>query len=202
MNLTLAIATAYSAILRNKARVGVVLIGLLCLGGSLAAQPSAARVHAGPTLFSPDYQQNDPFEHAHPPTNDELEALLRTREARDAADELKKLNREQLRNLFSVVRIHIADSNEIDDLVLGSDPLSGADNSWFWIVRRAGGHTEVILFANGASLELLEKQTNGHRDIRTTWSSAAGYTLTNIYRYNSSRYTQVHAFTKTDRMVP
>jgi hypothetical protein len=200
MNLTLAITGASGTILRNKARVGVALIGIVCLAGPLAAQSSTARVFEGPSLFSPDYEPNDPFKHAHPPTNDELDALLRTREARDAADQLKKLNREQLRNIFSVVRIYIADLDEIDDLVLGSGPLSGADNDWFWIVRRAGGHAEVILFAHTLSLELLRKQTNGYRDVRTIWSSAAGYTLTDIYRYDGSRYTRMHEFTKTERV--
>jgi hypothetical protein len=126
-----------------------------------------------------------------------LDALLRTPEAREAADALAGLDREGLRKIFSVVKVHLSNSREEDEVVLGSPPMSGADNDWFWIVRRLPGRTRVVLFANGLSFELLGSRTFGYKDIRTSWGAASGFTITCIYHYDGTRYQLVHKYTRT-----
>lgn len=180
-----------------KARAVCFLICMACGVGMMASQASAQGTNKEPTYFSPDYEENDPFKHALPPADDVLDALLRTSEARDAADALAGLDRERLRRIFKVVKVHLSDSSEEDEVVLGSDPLSGADNNWFWIVRRLRGHAQAILFANGLSLELLNSRTSGYKNIRTSWSAASGLTITCIYHYDGTRYRLMHKYTKT-----
>lgn len=160
-------------------------------------QASAQQASKGPTFFSPDYVENDPFKHALPPTDDVLNALLKTPQALQAADALAKLDREELRKTFSVVKVHLSDSTEDDEVVLGSDPMSGADNDWFWIVRRLPDRAQVVLFANGLSLELLDTRTLGYKNIRTSWGAASGLTITCIYQYDGTRYQLAHKYTKT-----
>lgn len=178
----------------REARVVVTLMFLSCAATLALAEE--------PAFFYPD-QENAGLDHAHPPSDAVLNALLRTQQAKWAADRLKNRNHEELRGLFRVVNVHLSDPGaESDEVVAGKFPMAGADCDWFWLVRVVSGHAEVILFANGDSLELLVKRTNGYKDIRTSWGSAAGYTLTNIYRYDGSRYKQVHEFTKTERVIP
>jgi hypothetical protein len=180
-----------------KARTICFLICLACWAGMMALQASAQRTSKGPTYFSPDYEESDPFKHALPPTDDVLDSLLRTPQAQAAADALAGLDREELRKKFSVVKIHLSDSSKEDEIVLGSDPMSGADNDWFWIVRRLRGRAQVILFANGLSLKLLNSRTSGYKNILTGWSAASGLTITCIYHYDGTRYRLVHKYTKT-----
>lgn len=180
-----------------KARTICFLICLACWAGMMALQASAQRTSQEPTFFSPDYQENDPFKSALPPADDVLNALLSTPEARNATDRLAGLDREGLRRKFSVVKVHLSDSSEEDEVVLGSDPMSGADNDWFWIVRRLLGRTRVVLFAGGLSVELLNSRTLGYKNIRTSWSAASGLTITCIYHYDGTRYRLVHKYTKT-----
>jgi hypothetical protein len=175
---------------------------MACWVGVMALQATAQRTSKEPVYFSPDYEENDPFKHALPPSDDVLNALLRTPEARDAADRLEGLDRDGLRKIFSVVKIHLSDSSEEDEVVLGSLPLSGADNDWFWIVRRLPGHTQVVLFANGLSLELLNSRTFGYKNIRTSWNAASGLTITCIYHYDGAQYRLVHKYTKTADLTP
>lgn len=178
----------------REARVVVTLVSLSC-----AAMFALANE---PVFFYPD-QENAGLEHAYPPSDAVLNSLLRTKEAKSAEDRVKNRDHEELRRLFEAVNVHLSDPGaESDQVVVGKFPMAGADCDWFWLVRVVSGRAEVILFANGSSLELLGKQTNGYRDIRTVWSSAAGYTLTDIYCYNGARYTRVHEFTKAERRTP
>jgi hypothetical protein len=178
-------------------RVVRILVGLMCIGG-----PAVLALAKEPNLFYPD-RENAGLHHANPPSDAVLNALLTTEQAKSAADLLKNRNHEELRGLFRVVDVRLSDSSaEADEVVVGKSPMSGADCDWFWLVRAESGHSEVILFACGNSLELLEKRTSGYRDVRTTWSSAAGYTLTDVYRFDGSRYTRVHEFTKSERVNP
>jgi hypothetical protein len=173
------------------------LFCLVCSASVVEAQTHKRTTNREPTFFSPDYQENDPFAHARPPADDILAALLKTPEARENEGALAGLDREELRKLFSVVEVHLAGSEEADEVVLGHVPLSGADNDWFWIVRRQDGHTRVILFANGLSIELLNSRTLGYKNIRTLWGAASGLTITCLYHYEGKRYRLVHKYSKT-----
>ena len=173
------------------------LICSVCWAGTAVAQPANRAANDGPVVFSPDYQPNDPFSHARKPADDVLDALLRTPEAREASSELADLNREERRALFEVVSVHVTDSREVDELVLGHYPMSGADNDWFWLVRPLHGRAQVILFASGLTLEILDSKTSGYKNIRTSWSAASGVTITCIYHYDGKQYQLVHKYTKT-----
>jgi hypothetical protein len=81
--------------------------------------------------FYPD-NWNKGFDEAEPPSDAVLDALLKTQEAKEHWDQLKSLDRERLRKIFLVVRVHLTNFDEKDEVVLGSDPLSGADCDWFW----------------------------------------------------------------------
>jgi len=173
--------------MNRKARI---LWSLLCFGcviGFAVAQNSIPHESKEPTVFQPD-DENEGFDNADPPSNDVLNSLLKTAEARQMSAKLENLDHEQLRKLFEVVKVHLGDSRELVEVVLGHSAMSGVDSNWFWIVRCLPGHSEVILFANGNGLEVLKTRTAGYKDIRTIWSSAAGYSITTVYRYDGIRY--------------
>ena len=186
--------------MKREGRTIWFLICLMCSVDLIAAQPPGRNSRMEPRVFSLGYQENDPFEDAKAPTNVMLDVLLRTPEVRMNSGGLRGLNRENLRKLFRIVQIHLAETDEIDWLVNGRFPMTGADCEWFWIVQTVRGNTKVILFANTNSLELLAKSTNGLNDVRTVWSSAAGYALTDIYHFDGAVYRRIHAFTKTDKL--
>jgi hypothetical protein len=177
------------------------LLGIITISCA-EAQKSPRNLNTRPSLFVPD-QENLGLENADPPSDSILNALLATSEANEAHDELAALKREDLRDLFEVVRVNLGPAGEKDYVVHGTSlPMRGAENDWFWIIRKVNRHAEVILFAHGNSLELLTKESNGYKGIRTVWWSAAGYHLTNIYRFDDGSYKLAHAYTKQDRLIP
>jgi hypothetical protein len=70
---------------------------------------------------------------------------------------------------------------------MGIFPMSGADNTWFWVVRSAHKDPKAVLFAGGNSVEMMTRRTNGYRDIRSAWSSAAT-TIVCIYKFDGTEY--------------
>ncbi len=175
-----------------RARIATVAM-LMCLVASISI---TARQQGGvsaehPTVFAPD-DENRGFEDAALPSDLVLDALLNSAEAKDAEtrEVLSKYNRESLRKLFQVVRVDISDRNEEDYIALGSGPMTGADNSWFWIVQTNQGKAQVLLFTNGLTVRILHRKTNGYRDIEEVWGGNAGI-ITRLYRYNGSEYTQI-----------
>jgi hypothetical protein len=165
-----------------------ILLCLLAVASCANAQKGHPAKTAEPSVFSIE-EENGGFENAVVPSNAVLDALLETPEAKDI--DWDHFTREQERKLFQTVKIHLADSSEVDEIVSGSGPMSGADNDWFWLVRDQGRKAEVLLFANGLSLQLRRTRCHGYRDIETSWSSAAGYVLTVRYRYDGVRYRKV-----------
>jgi hypothetical protein len=138
-----------------------------------------------------EFEPNDDdygFKGAQRPSDAVLDALLKTPEADEMREQLEKLDREDLRSLFGVVKVHLRDLNETDEVVIGKDPMSGADNDWFWIVRDMGDHAQVLLFASGNGIDLLKTRTNGYKDIESYWGSAAGDAIYHLYRYDGMVY--------------
>jgi hypothetical protein len=162
------------------------------------AQRPPHSLNARPIVFVPD-NENRGFENAKPPSDAVLDALLATSEAKEAHKELSGLNRENLRDLFEVVRVDLGPTGEEDYVVHGTSlPMKGAENDWFWIVLNRRSRAEVVLFANGYSLELLKTMSSSYKDVRTVWSAPA-YTLTDIYHFDGVRYQHVRRFTRTNR---
>ena len=180
-------------------RLLLLLTSSMLIVVSPEAQSNGGDRRREPSLFYHDYEDTG-FHNAKPPSDAVLNALLKTPEAKLNSDRLSVLDRTQLSGLFRVVRVHLTTSDEVDWVVGGKFPMTSADGDWFWLVREAKGQPEVVLFASGLSLELLTKRTMAFKDVRTVWSSAAGYTLTDIYHFDGTRYRRVHAFTKTDRL--
>jgi hypothetical protein len=176
-----------------------VLICVFAAVGFVHGQTRHKPLQAGPSSFYPDDEDRG-FKDAQPPSDAVLDALLKTPEADEMREELEKLDREDLRSLFSVVKAHLKNSNEIDEVVIGKDPMSGADNDWFWIVRVMGGHAQILLFANGNGIDFLRTRTNGYREIESVWYSAAGYSITRLYRYDGTVYKLARERTRTHQL--
>lgn len=169
-------------------RAIIVLVGMSPAMALAQWQAKQAAQESEPSEFYPD-DWNRGFDEADPPSDAVLDALLKTREANENADRLKGFDREGLRKLFRVVRVHLAGTGEADEVVLGLFPMSGADCDWFWVVRDRGDRVRVILFTNEDGIYLLNTKTNGYREIRGVWSSGAGYSITRLYRYDGTTYT-------------
>jgi hypothetical protein len=90
--------------------------------------------------------------------------------------------------LFKGAKVRLTDSGDLFFLVVGRSPMSGADSTWFWIVRQSRKRAAVLLFAGANCVDISQKRTHGYRDIETTWSSASE-TRTETYRYNGQSYT-------------
>jgi len=167
----------------------VVLLMLSSTAMGVAQEKSVKSNSSKPTLFYPD-DENRGFDNADPPSDAVLDALLATPEVKDTVEEMSDskmdVDRVALRKLFEVVPVDLGGTSKNSYMVLGRFPMSGGDCNWFWIVR-ADPRMAVVLYSAGLSLELRRTKTNGYRDIRETWGTAAthGY---RFYRYDGFRY--------------
>ncbi len=176
----------------NKLCVACLMICVFYSTGILTAQSLEAKQASERTIFNEDEES---FPNSAPMPKSVLNALLATREGGDT-------NRIILQNFpdkdpnqfFSADKVHLSSHEDVDYIVLGSFPLTGADCAWFWVVRSDKTHPKIILFANANSIELLKSRTNGFRNIRTVWSSASGDTVTHVYHYDGARYKLAHKF--------
>lgn len=112
-----------------------------------------------------------------------LAALTETKEARDAL-EGEKLDPS---TLFKGTKIGLSNSADLFFLVQGSPPMTGADNTWFWIARLSGKRASILLFAGAYCIQVSTSTTRGYKDLVTTWSSASE-TVTSTYAYNGISY--------------
>ena len=117
-----------------------------------------------------------------------LNAVMNSEEARQSRAEARekgtKLNPEEL--LRGTI-IKLSNDQAKTYLVMGTDPLSGADNTWFWIVRTSGRQASVLLWVGANCVNIKQKSNYGYRDVEADWSSAAE-TITEVYRYNGKAY--------------
>lgn len=91
--------------------------------------------------------------------------------------------------LFTGTKIRLSHSAEVIYLVRGSAPMSGADNTWFWIVRHSRRETAILLWAGANCLDIKREYTSGYRDVETAWSSASE-TVGTVYKYDGKSYKQ------------
>ena len=181
----------------------VMVLAIIC--ALFASEMSAAQTHKmhpnqERAKYAPSYDNS--FDDSDPPSEGLLRALLDSREAKRVLKETPDIDRNNLSNLFRAVKVHLAGPSEVDYLVVGKFPMGGADNDWFWIVRYNRIHPRVIFFANASSVEFLKTRTRGYKNIRTSWSSAAGFTLTDIFQYDGERYWLMHHFERQDKQTP
>lgn len=113
-----------------------------------------------------------------------LTVVMNTEQGRDAK---KWATHVHPIEMLKGTQIHPSDSGGSFFLVVGSGAMSGADNTWFWIVRQNGQKASMLLFAGGNCLDLGTKKTLGYRNVVTTWSSPSE-TVTTTYAYNGKEY--------------
>jgi hypothetical protein len=116
-----------------------------------------------------------------------LNRLVHRKEASYALAWAKEHPRGDLNRFFLATQLKLTRTNETDWIVEGTDMLTGADCNWFWIVREEPTGPQVVLFYNGYTIEILNSETNGVRDLRATWESPAERS-TSLYRYDRTKY--------------
>ena len=134
------------------------------------------------------FHEDEEFQHPVPLPSKALEALLRTKEVKNALEFASKEQRDDPSGLFQAAEVHLRGLNEVDLVVEGFPPVSGADNTWFWVVVSPHTAPRVVLWTGGDSLTLLPSRANGYRDIMCSWSSSSGDTREWKYRFNGKRY--------------
>ncbi len=117
-----------------------------------------------------------------------VSALMNTVEGRRARREARDKGKPLAESaLFVGTRIRLAGSAGTFFVVMGSSPMSGADNTWFWLVQQQGAKVTILLFTGGNCLTLLPTMTSGYRDIEADWASP-GFARTEIYKWNGQSY--------------
>lgn len=144
---------------------------LLLLAVSLSVPACAQAPQPGAAIII--RSDSKMFDSAPPVSDAVVKVLLATPSAKFALNYLSADERENAAKLFRAAEIHVRDPDEDDMIVSGRGWMNGADNDWFWIVRTPHTHPEVIFFDGGSTVELLNTRTNGYKDIRVFWSSAA-----------------------------
>jgi hypothetical protein len=103
-----------------------------------------------------------------------LNVLLALREVKESMERASDSERKNPEQLFRAAEVHLRSAAEVDLVIMGRRPLTGADNSWFWVVRSIGRKPKVVLFTGGNSLELSRTRTNGYHNVRTLWFNPNG----------------------------
>lgn len=171
--------------IRLHLRIAVLINAAFCLTVAVAQSRPPSRAPERRD-FIPSYGDGS-FDDYDPPSDELLKVLLESEEVKGALEHIDHPDREWLRARFQVVEIHLANPAERDYLVLGQDPISGADCDWFWIVRSLHNRLETVLFENTNEITLLNRKRNGLRSIRSAWCSAA-FCMTRYYRFDGQRY--------------
>lgn len=160
------------------------------LAAVLALMATAAYVAQGQKASvgeQTSFSEDAPVQHPVALSPDVLKVLFETEEARQVLNFASDSTQDDPARLFRATEVHLSRADEVDLVVIGVPPMSGADTSWFWMVRLARNGPRVVLFAGANSLELTEGRTNGYRDIVTACSSAAE-TEETTYRFDGKSY--------------
>ena len=93
--------------------------------------------------------------------------------------------------------IHLSDRRKRDFLVQGATTwLTGADNSWYWVLANLRGNYRVVLFAHTGDLKFQSVRSHGMRDIHT-FLTIGGTNYVNRYKFDGRTY-KAHTCTETD----
>jgi hypothetical protein len=135
------------------------------------------------------FHEYEPVPHAVPLTPEVRQVLLRTKAVKEALKFASKEQQDNPSQFFEAAKVHLRGSDEANLVVKGYPPVSGADNAWFWVVLLAHGAVpKIVLWGHADSLEVTTNRTNGYRNIRCSWSSAAGETLEWKCHFNGEKY--------------
>jgi hypothetical protein len=164
-------------------RIVVVLILSVVAVGSSVAQGKKAHAAHEQTKFV----EGDRPQHAVQLSAEVLNILLETKEVKQELTFVSDSERKNAAQLFQASEVHLNGPDEVDLIVIGIPPMAGADSGWFWIVRSANKNPQMVLFAGGNTLELMDSKTLGYRDIRGV-SSTASETRDAIYHFDGDQY--------------
>jgi hypothetical protein len=157
------------------------------LGLAILIMPAGAQMRSAlreQTTFSGDEPLQRPVALPTPV----LKMLLDTEKGKQAL-EAENPDESAPSKWFHATEVHLAQPGQIDLVIVGSYPMSGADNTWFWVVRNASKAPRIVLFTGGNGLRLLNGRTNGYRDVRTSWASPREVVITE-YKFIGGKYKQ------------
>lgn len=113
-----------------------------------------------------------------------LKALLKRKEVHEA---LSHSPHKQPAKLFHAARVHLHSPDQTDLIVVGESPVSGADNTWFWIIQSYDKDPQVILWSGCNVLDVSPKHTNSYSDITTTVSTAS-IVIDKLFKFDGQKY--------------
>jgi hypothetical protein len=113
-------------------------------------------------------------------------AILKTDKAQDSFPEVEAGNLSRVSKLLRGISVHLRNQRQRDMIVRGDSPMSGGDNTWFWIVTSIDGRPSA-LWVQCNIVTILRVRHHGYADIRTDWY-AGSHRATRIYKNNGRRY--------------
>jgi len=131
--------------------------------------------------------EEDPcFDKAPSPPPPVVASILNTNEANETAGDMEPTERADISKLLKGLVVHLRNEQQNDMIVRGDFPMSGGDNTWFWIVISADNRPSAF-WVQGNAVTVLRARHNGYSDIRTDWAAGA-HRATRIFRYDGVRY--------------
>lgn len=115
-----------------------------------------------------------------------VEAILKTDKAHDSFPEIEAGDLSPISKRLKGVRVHLKDQRQSDMIVRGDPPMSGGDNTWFWIVTSVDTRPSA-LWLQCNTVTILRVRHNGYADIRTDWA-AGSHRDTQTFRSDGHRY--------------
>src|SRR5271165_3925409 len=161
-----------------------VFVCFLAAVGVFVAQGQKAKPVHEQTVF----REDKPFQHTVPLPPSVLQVLLQTEEIEEALNYASQEQQDNPAQLFRAAELRLGGPDEVDLVVVGTSPFSGADNSWFWVVNSARSAPRVVLWASGNYIKVMDTRTNGYSNIRSFWASAST-TKSSEYHFNGKEYT-------------
>jgi hypothetical protein len=108
-------------------RTAFALVLAVVAAGILPAHGQKAHPVREQTFFSED----EPFQQPSPLSGDVLMVLLNTKEVKQGLVIASDSQRSNVAELFRAAKVHLSGPDEVDLVVVGVPPMSGADNAWF-----------------------------------------------------------------------
>ena len=114
-----------------------------------------------------------------------LNLILSRKEIEESVDE--EARQSDPARFFHATEVRLGPTGEIDLLVIGGGPFSGADNDWFWLVRFPYRNPEIVLWEGANCISLDQNRTNGLRNVSSSWSSASQHREV-TFRFDGTKY--------------
>lgn len=154
---------------------------------SLALSSFAFSAQGGCTYKRVFSGEEDPcFDNAPYPPSIVIAAILKTKDGKEAFDELESSDRINVAKLFRGLTVHLHSRAQQDMIVRGEPPMSGGDNTWFWIVTSINNHP-LAFWVQGNAVTILGTSHRGYADIRTD-GAAGSHRATRVFHFDGNHY--------------